>query len=469
MDRGKKEQVLSDFIDDLIDEKKPGAYDSEENREMEKLFETVRAVKRTREGAVRSGAGAEKSYRSGNGPGNQRSSGRPRKPKGRGGPGGPFRRFALAAAVAAIFLLAFIGGLNFPFSGQENIVEAVVKAYEGLESYEGVVEIRSLSSGVADFQETVNITYQRPWKYSAVHRFEGVEMKNVSNGDRLVTIMPNSITVDNVFPEKELWRYHIGAQVWELKNAQEVTEIGEETLLGREAVVLQYRYEEGEEYNRMWIDKRTNLPLKKQLFIHEDRALVVQFTELTVNPSVDDDMFHYVLEEGELGIASAEHPDVRELNRQGQLSEVETAADLDAVLRHLPGGYELFKVGIFQNDMFFDYVLRYRGATERDFLDIYLSSNPREFYYSLDSRVGKLAGGYVEVDEKAWNVFEHYIGESSIAKWITPDFEIFMVTNHGSALPEAYLENIAGEEIQYVTPDDLAEEGIERPIIKEGH
>ncbi len=468
MDKEKQEQVLSDFIDDLIEEKKPGAYDSEENREMEKLFETVRAVKRTREDQGQAGVGHEKASRFSSEPGDQRSGGRPRKSKdGKGS--GPFRRFALVAAAAAILLFAFIGVLDSPFTGQDNIVEAVVKAYEELESYEGVVEVQSRRDGVVDFQETVNITYQKPWKYSAVHQFNGVEMKNVSNGDRLVTIMPNSVTVDNVFPEKELWRYHIGTQVWELKNAQEVEEVGEETLLGREAVVLQYRYEEGEEYSRMWIDKRTNLPLKKQLSIHEESTLVVQFTELAVNPSLDEDIFHYVLEEGELGIASVEHPDFRELNRQGQMAEVETAADLDAVLEQLPEGYELFKVGVLKNDVFFDYVLRYRGASERDFLDIYLSSNPREFHYSLDSRVGKLAGGYVEIDRKAWNVLEHYIGESSFAKWITPEFEIFMVTNHGSALPEAYLENIAREEIQYVTPEDLAEEGIEPPIIKEGH
>jgi len=469
VDRGKKEQVLSDFMDDLIDEKKPGAYDSEENREMEKLFETVRAVKRTREEG-RISANKQRTYQGKDGPKGGRSIGSPRKPKGGGRPPwGLVKRIALVAAAAVIVLFAFIGIMDSPFLGQDNIVEAVVRAYEGLEGYTGVVEIRSLSNGVVDFQETVSITYQKPWNYSAVHRFEGVEMKNVSNGDRLVTIMPNSVTVDNVFPEKELWRYHIGTQVWELKNAREVTEIGEETLLGREAVVLQYRYEEGEEYNRMWIDKKTNLPLKKELFIHEENTLVVEFTELEVNPSIDSNMFDYVLEEGELGIASVEHPDFRELNRQGQLAEVETDADLDAVLKYLPEGYELFKVGVLKNDMFFDYVLRYRGASETDFLDIYLSSNPREFYYSLDSRVGKLAGGYVEVDQKAWNVLEHYIGESSFAKWITPNFEIFMVTNHGSALPEAYLENIAGEEIRYVTPDDLAEEGIERPIIKEGH
>ena len=462
MDKEKQEKVLSDFMDDLIEEKKPGAYDSEENREMEKLFETVRAVKRTREETGRGGTNKQA--------GGSRSSGSPRKSKGGGRPPwGMARRLALVAAAAVIILFAFIGIMDSPFLGQDNIVEAVVRAYEGLEGYAGVVEIRSEREGVVDFQETVHITYQRPWKYSAVHHFSDVEMKNVSNGDRLVTIMPNSVTVDNVFPEKELWRYHIGTQVWELKNAREVMEIGEETLLGREAVVLQYRYEEGEEYSRMWIDKKTNLPLKKELTPSEGSLLVVEFTELEVNPSLEEDMFHYILEEGELGIASVEHPDFRELNRHGQLAEVETDADLDAVLKYLPEGYELFKVGVLKNDMFFDYVLRYRGASETDFLDIYLSSNPREFYYSPDSRVGKLAGGYVEVDEKAWNVFEHYIGESSIAKWITPNFEIFMVTNHGSALPAAYLEKIAGEEIQYVTPDDLAEEGIERPIIKEGH
>ncbi|MDO9573481.1 MAG: hypothetical protein Q7I94_00700 [Candidatus Contubernalis sp.] len=465
MDKEKQEDFLSEFIDDLVAEKKPRAYESDETLEMEKLFETVRAVKRTKEEA------REKTYGSGEDFNLQSKKstlgGEPWKSMGTRGLGQKISRLSLVAVAAVIFLAAFIGIMDSPFLGQESIVEAVVRAYEDLEGYTGVVEIRSIREGTVDFRETVNITYQKPWSYAAVHHFNDVEVTNISDGDRLVTIMPNSVTVENVFPEKELWRYHIGTQVWELKSAVEVTEIGEETLLGREAVVLQYRYEEGEEYSRMWIDKRTNLPLKKELTPYEGSSLVVEFTELQVNPTIGPETFDYALED--MGILSLEQPDIHEINRQGEMAEVEADADLKAIRDHLPQGYDLFKVGVLENDMFFDYVLRYRGETEKDFLDIYLSSNPREFYYSPDSRVGKLAGGYVEVNQKAWNVFEHYIGESSIAKWITPDFEIFMVTNHGSSLPAAYLEKIAGEEIEYVTPTDLAKEGIHPPIVKEGH
>ncbi|UNC93446.1 LolA family protein [Candidatus Contubernalis alkaliaceticus] len=464
MDKEKQEEILSEFIDDLTAEKKPRAYESDENLEMEKLFETLRAVKRTGEvGQEKIGPGEDSHIQS------RRSwvSGKPRNDIRTGGAKQVIRRLALMAAAAVIVLAAFIGIMDSPFMGQESIVEAVVRAYGGLESYAGVVEIRSEREGIVDFQETVNITYRKPWSYVAVHHFDNVEVTNISDGERLVTIMPNSITVENVFPEKELWRYHIGSQVWELKNAVEVTEIGEEILLGRETVVLQYRYEEGEEYSRMWIDKGTNLPLKKELIPYEGSSLVVEFTELKVNPPIDPQTFDFALED--IDTTSPEQPYVQEINRLGEMSEVEANVELEALKDHLPQGYELFKVGVLENDKLFDYVLRYRGQTEKEFLDIYLSSNPEEFYYSPDSRVGKLAGGYVEVNRKAWNVFELYIGESSIAKWITPEFKVFMAAPHGSGLPAAYLEKIAGEEIDYVTPGDLAKEGIDQPIVKEGH
>ncbi len=491
MDNSKMPEKLSDFINDLNKEKKPGAYDSPVDEESEKLFETVRAVKRTQRSQE-----VQWEKLAGNLDENDtRKTQKEVKPKRTHQ--SFVRKISLVAVAAALILAAFVGIMDTGPLQEGNIVHAVVRAYQDMEGYSGVVELTSQENGKIDFKETINITYQKPWKYAAVHQFNDVEVKNISDGERLVSVYPNDVTVDNVFPEKELWRYHIGTHVWELGKADEVKEKGTEMILGRETTVLEYSY--SDYYHRMWIDKETNLPLKKELKTYDDRSLVMEFKEIEINPEVDKDIFEYdvampeIREEADLETDKEEKDDMtmmmepepeepeepqepgeqdrryEEINRQGELEDIRTPVDLDLLLASIPSSYELFTVGMLDRDIFFDHVLRFKGANEMEFLDIYLSSTTREFDYFSDSRVGKLEDGYVEVNKRAVNVLELYTGESSIAQWITPEFEIFIAANQGSDLPAYLLEEIADEDIKYKTFSELKEEGIDLPVEKEGH
>ncbi len=516
------EAILSDFIDDLIQEKKPGAYNFPIDDELEKLFETVRAVKRTRQ--VKEQAVEEKVVKL-NSEAVVREFQKSKGKSKRKGINNVFKRFALAAAAAVLIIAAFMGIPEAPFQ-ETNIVHAVVKAYEELQGYSGVAELTSVRDGEIDFYETIEITYQKPWKYTAVHRFEGVEVKNISNGMRLVSVFPNDITVDNVFPEKELWRYHIGTYVSELKDADEVVEIGTEEVLGRVAVILDYRYSDFN--HRIWIDKETKLPLRKELNLYgEGISLILEFKEIKINPEVDPEIFEYVPtvmrediisdkpdepqkagealkpdepqkagealkadepqkagealkpdepqkaedaeKADEIIILQEDKVRYEEVNRRIDLSEVKFVLDLDLLLKNVPSDFQLFTVGMLDKDVIYDYVLRFKGPCEKDFLDIYLSSTPQKFNYLPDSKVGKLKEGHVEINPTAWNVRELYQGESSIGRWVTPKFEVFVAANSGSNFPAEFLEKISGRKIEYVSFRDLEKEGIELPVEKDGH
>lgn len=433
------ESILDRFIDDLALEKKPEAYQSGPvDPEMEKMFETVRAIRRLRGGRRRKKTGSR-------------------------------RRVGGLAAIAAALLLAVVGlnmlpGLNlpWPWMGRPGIVEAAVKAYEELHGYSGVFEIRDERDGVVRSLETVTIQYQKPRRYAAVHSFNGYELRYTSDGEKMIAYEYGAVTVENLFPEKELWRYHIGTVVRELSGAEKVEMMGTETIFGREAELLRYFYPGSGpgEYGQVWIDSATWLPLRKELFHPDGSVLVVEFRELAVNPHIDPAVFEWTLPEDR---------DVVELNRPCNLDRViEAWPDVGNILPPVYSEMKFERAGVLDYDLF-DYVLRFRGEAEWDFLDIYYTGVPREFAYERHSKFGLLGDGYVELNPGAWNVFERYHGSSRAARWVTEEFEVFMVSSRGIDFLQLLLEKLAQHEIRFKTLHEMKEHGLEPVTEKEGH
>lgn len=413
-----KIQQVDDFIDDLTREKKPRAYSLDTvDPEMEKMFETIRAVKRLRESRP-----AQNFFRT---------------------------RLFKGMVTAAAALLLTVGLLNLPGPKEFNIVHAVVKAYEELQSYSGVAEIRSERNGEVDFLETIDIQYKKPFKYSAYHRYNGYEVRYISDGEKLAVMEPSLVTVENIFPEKELWRYHIGTAVWELQEAAEVNTLGTETLFGREVTVLEYRYTGDSVSHQMWIDKATNLPLRKVLNHPEGSVLVVEFKELQINPVLADDLFSWTLPQG---------ANVRELNRAGTLEEIKRIwPEASRLPEILPPEMKLKKAGILDNDLY-EYVLRFQGAGEKDYIDVFYTTKPVESASLPGAEYGRLAGGSVYLNAKAWNVFENYIGESRTARWVTDEAAVLIVSSREISQLQHILEQLSGEKIVRAAPQEGAVE-----------
>lgn len=422
------EEIVDRFIEDLLQEKKPRVYNEKstpgENadvQELEKIFETARAVKRLRrsnkKGHIRQRGWVQKT-----------------------------------AAVAAVLLLMLGAGLlRTMIMPESNMVEAVVKAYEELQSYTGIVEIRGERNDTVEFKETIQISYKKPFKYKAVHHYNEYEKRYQSDGQRLAIIDANSVTIDNLFPEKELWRYHLGTTIYELEAAAEIKMLGTETLFGREATVLEYRYRGDTEAHYIWIDSATNLPLRKVLNHPEGTRLVVEFQEIKINPALEAGTF--VLElPGELPVVN--------LNQNLSLEQVQEVWPLSSrVTELLPEELGLWQAGKLEDMHFYDYVLRFQGKTENDFLDVFYTETPLEPFYFRGNRLGRLDGGIVEFNPTVRNLFETYTGDSSIARWMMEDEkEIFIVSSRNQGELEVLLEKLAGEQISFVEASELMRE-----------
>ena len=432
------EGAIDNFIEDLLREKKPRAYsetvaheESVEDEEIEKLFETVRAVKRLRSNKVRRRVWQQRWFR------------------------------GTAAVAAALLVVLGVGILRPGVLPEANMVEAVVKAYEELNSYSGVVEIRGERGDTIEFRETIHVNYKKPFKYNAIHRYDGYERVYQSDGQRLAIVDADRVTVDNLFPEKELWRYHIGTTIYELEAASEVESLGTETLFGREAIMLEYSYSGDSESHFLWIDRATNLPLRKVLNHPEGTRLVVEFQELQINPALDESIFDLDLPPG---------IPVYDLNHNVSPEQVHAAWPQAATLPELlPQGLELWQGGELEEYHLYEYVLRFRGEKETDFIDIFYASNPGELFYFPGSRMGRLGSGTVEFNAAVRNIFEVYIGDSLMARWITEERDIFIVSSRGTGELELLLEKLAGEQITFVEARELQQEGLKPAYEKEGH
>ncbi|EOC99489.1 sigma-E factor regulatory protein RseB domain-containing protein [Caldisalinibacter kiritimatiensis] len=444
-----KEEIINSFIDDLTKEMKPRAYkelNDKEIEELEDLFETIRAVKRLKKDNNEKRVKNKKKF-------------------------SLIRLTAIAAVLAlvitagSLFRVPFINNLEnnneTEFFGSNNIVYAMVEAYEELISYSGTIEIRSLNNGAIDYIETIDVRYKKPNKYVAVHEYDGYKRTMISDGEKLYTVEGNNVTVDYSNPKKELWRYHIGKQIQELTQAEEVIKIGSETILGREADIFKYRFADSDIYNKIWVDKKTKLPLKKELNLPEDRKLINQFISLEINPEIEDTAFNYQI---------GDNKNVVQLNEKVDISEVkESWKGTEKLINQVSQELQLISTVRLEDNIIYDYLLKFTEASSEEYLDVYVTIEPKTDYYVKDAEHGQLGTGWVEINKDAINVFKVYIGESNLVKWVTKDFEVVMVSNIDTDKMVRILESIQGEKIKQINEKELNELGIKQVQTKTNH
>lgn len=450
-----KEDILSSFIDDLNQDKKPDIYKVSEDLDDEtlQLLETIRAVKRIK--------GNEQKHVHKNKKVNFRS----RK----------FRGFTKFIAVAAVFVLIFTAieisniGYKEPKNTSEegfnmfspnNIAYAMMEAYNQLKSYSGIIEIRSEDNGEVDFLERIEIQYKKPNKYKAIHSYNGYSYMQISDGIKLYNIDDREVIIDYSNPEKELWRYHIENQINEFRIADDIKQVGEEEVLGRSAYVYEYTFSGSKDVNKLWVDKETKLPLKKELHFPENRKLTNHFIEIDINTDMDDSLFAYEPKSSQR---------VKELNRLADIEEIETALPItEKILNEVPKNLQLIK-SVKLKDEFYDYLLKFRDTNTDDYFDIYLGIGPVSDYHFQGSELGRLGEGWTERMDGAINMFKVYIGESNYAKWVTADYEIMIVSSISSNELSSLLERVAGESIINITKEEVEKMGIKPTYTKEGH
>ena len=275
-----KEETLSQYIDALNDERRPdvsAASDEQDIDELMDLFETVRAVRRTR---PETGKGVREPMN------------KTRRKPGRAGSFG--RRLVAMAATVALLL----GGALVWQQLQEdpldprNIAFGMLEQYENLESFQGEIEreIVDEQEGVT-YQETIEVLFRQPNHFYAVHHWPGgTTEKLYTGGDTLTEVdRDGRLTLRTVTEEMlayELQEYRMDTEIRErLSQVADVRLVAEEQVAGRDAQVYLFTYADSDSEHRVWVDKATGISLRE--VYDSGRGLRIDTRFVTFEEGVD--------------------------------------------------------------------------------------------------------------------------------------------------------------------------------------
>jgi outer membrane lipoprotein-sorting protein len=330
---------------------------------------------------------------------------------------------------------------NIAMFAGNSIVYAMERSYEKITGYSGIIEVRSEDeSGKVDFLEKIEINYQKPNKYIFVQKYDDQTVTRVSDGEKLYTIDSNLVNIDYLNPEKEIWRFSIGKKIQELKKAADVRQIGAEVISGRETLVYEFSFSNNQPVNKIWVDKSTNMPLKQELNMPDGRKLTNQFVQIQVNPALKDTMFNYKIKEGDR---------VEYENKKSSLDEIRKVwTYTNALTKSIPDNLKLTKVVKLDNPYeIYDYMMRFNSNDGEQYFDVYITSKYIKDYYIPGSQKGKLKNGWVEMKNDETNIFKVYIGKSNIVRWVTPEFDISIISSLRAENIVEILEDTSGSKI----------------------
>lgn len=287
----KRERELSKYIDSLNADKKPNHQDIQgEDRELEELFKTVKAVHSLKEPRLPEGDFSKKLAANLSNRLNEKH----RVKTGK-------RSWVLStAAVAAVILAVFLFNVILPFSNI-NIVSAMEKAFEGVKAYHGVLEIIQTNlAGSSSVQSKLEVWADKDGRYY-LKQLEGTYkgLVTANNGQQKWQHRPDEKQsyIFPAFPDAYRYVFELGREIDNAKNALETKVIGEETLAGRKTKILEVTPQGGEAY-RLWIDEETKLPLQKETAMQNALSYRVTYTEIDLDDSIPVELMAYHLPEG---------------------------------------------------------------------------------------------------------------------------------------------------------------------------
>ncbi|MFU0825615.1 LolA family protein [Clostridium sp.] len=286
-----KEQKLSDYIDCLNEERKPEEHGSQiETPEIEELFDTVRMVRSLKEPAFPEDGFTKKLAESVNE--ELLKEKHLKKPKKRW-------FYGIASAAAAV---ALIIGLNTVMPvNKNNMVYAVEKAFKDVKAYHGVLEVLETNAlGESTAQSKVEVWADKEGRYY-VKGLEGSQKNliTVNDGKRKWQVQPKEKEVEifTAFPDPYSFTFEIGKEIEDMKNAIKTQVIGDDTVAGRAASIIEVTPQGGEPY-KIWIDKDTKMPLQKQSAMEYSLQYIVRYTDIDFEEAVPKELLSYSVPKG---------------------------------------------------------------------------------------------------------------------------------------------------------------------------
>lgn len=327
----KDQRKISKYIDRLNAEKKPGEHgEGSKREEFEALAETVRKLRSLREPVMPKGEYVEQLKASLHG-GEALKQAKRRKMDMK-------KVVYTLAAAAATSLFITIPGMPIP-GRNENAVKAMEQAYQKLQAYHGIMEVVEINGlGESILQARREVWADKEGNYHVEELDGPMEgMVTANNGQKYWQFKKEEkeAYLFAAYPDSYRFTFELGSEVMEVTGALSVKEAGEEVILGREATILEVTPDGGNTY-RLWLDKETNLPLKKETAMQNALQLKVAYTEFELLDAIPEELLSYQLPEGYEEINTSPEQMVFSLEEAEQM-----AGFLPVLPIGLPAGYEL--------------------------------------------------------------------------------------------------------------------------------
>ncbi|HHX17632.1 MAG TPA: hypothetical protein GX727_02085, partial [Clostridium sp.] len=278
---------LSDYIDSLNEEKKPKTHESfNESLEMEKLMDTVRKVRSLKEPVFPEG---DFSKKIGENVTEQLWEKRSVKKKKR-----------IWVAAAAVVVLALL--LSFALYPQNtDIVHAMEQAFKEIKAYHGIIEIiEKNAEGKETVQAVREVWADKKGRYY-VKEMEGAEaiLVTANNGEKKWQLRfdEEQAFIFPSFPDPYQFTFELGNEIDRIKDASEVRTIGEDSVSKRPAIVLEVTPKGGESY-RIWVDKETRLPLKRESAMVNSIQYISIYTSIDYHDALPEELITYNIPNG---------------------------------------------------------------------------------------------------------------------------------------------------------------------------
>lgn len=284
------ENRLSDYINALNAEIEPEEHKkgSDTEEELQKLYDTVRLVRSLKEPAMPDVGYPERLVMS---TANEFYKDKRTKHQKR-------QWLRGVAAAAAILILALTLGYTSLFNTPD-YAHAMEKAFQGIKAYHGFLEITSENAlGESQSQAKLEVWADKKGRYY-VKQLEGAQegVVTINNGERKWQIVPDKVYVFPAFPDAYRFSFELGKEIDQVKNALSAEVAGEEAVAGRQASIIEVKPQGGESY-RIWVDKETKLPLRKQSAWNNALRYTATYTEIEFIDTIPSDLMAYKLPDG---------------------------------------------------------------------------------------------------------------------------------------------------------------------------
>lgn len=285
------ERKLSDYIDSLNAEQKPEVHENPtDSSELEELFQIVRKIRSLKEPTM---PRADYQKNLSQSLSSKSSSKTAIKSKNRGW-------LTAAVSIAAVLVLAVLMNFVLPF-GRTNIVYAMEEAFRGVEVYHGFLDIvQTNAAGESTSQAKLEVWANKEGQYY-IKGLEGslAGLVTVNNGQQKWQIQPGEkqVHIFPAFPDAYRFTFELGKEIEDVKNALSSEVIGEDMVAGRKASIVEVSPRGGIPY-RIWVDKETKLPVRKEYGMQNALQYTITYTEIEFSNVIPEELTAYHLPNG---------------------------------------------------------------------------------------------------------------------------------------------------------------------------